>query len=74
MKLYLPLMFFISTSVNAIWYESKVVEVSVSVHGDLYIRTELNPNPNGCPGKWAGANWDSTSNSESKNLAASIAL
>jgi hypothetical protein len=39
MKLYLPLMFFISTSVNAIWYESKVVEVSVSVHGDLYIRT-----------------------------------
>lgn len=68
----LPLLF-LSFFAHSQWYESKVVEVSTSSHGYLYIRTELNPNPKGCPGTWAGAHWEAL-NEASQKLAASIAL
>ena len=55
------------------WFTSKVVEVSTrSDTGNLYIRTESNPNPNNCPSVWNGAQWEGSG--ASLNLAASIAL
>lgn len=73
MKYILLLPLFLSLNVNAIWFESKVVEVSTASNGHLFIRTVLNPNPKECPGTWAGANWDPVTES-GKSLAASIAL
>ena len=62
-----------SVQAEPVWYESKVVEVSINRGGSLFIRTKSNPNPKPCPGAWAGAQW-STDTPESANFAASIAL
>lgn len=72
----IPLLFLIfSTSTYAAspWYTSKVVQVTTDAAGNLFVRTELNPNPANCPSSWAGAVWGGESD-KGHQLASSIAL